>query len=167
MLIDPERDFVVVTNGRHTNDLAKRYMTPKDKLGVWAMGYVLDKYGSEPDDYHTPRIAGASNWVHPHRATFGIKNFRKAVRVWHETLLENGTVFYLPTYTGSGSNPRDVVVNKNGEIYKLHMDGTTAQELAEELFHMMPKDLVVCTAAVAKESWSEGRKVAVRNLHGD
>lgn len=157
--------FAVVSNGKHTDSIAKRYKGSSDDSPT-VVRHVLNRWGPELDGPNktpqTPRIAGLLE-VGLTEYTLGIVSKPGEAKVFAEQL--NKGIKGLSTYAGNPNNPREMVINHNPSLIALPAEGKTPQQLADDIFDWVPRDFVVCTAAGV---WNPERKkweLAVRNLY--
>lgn len=121
----------------------------------------------ERDKYKTPRIAGVLGNCH---AYLGIITEDGYFDGFMDDLSENtGKMFFVSTYMGEKDSNEVVVPKGKVEIPmgSIDLHGEKAQELADNLYDWMDKDLVVCTAVALFSGDYESLDLAVRNLYGD
>ncbi len=157
--------YIVVSNGSQTDGIASRCSKLMTRPGLRSnIQKSLDCMRAEPDACHTPRIAAIYTPNQHFSGFFGIRNYRRAAEAWELDLTE-GMAFLLPTYKGDPNDPRAVIVSHADGNPAVDFNGKTAQQLADQLYDWVDRNLVVCTAAYAQEEWGKPWKFAVRNLH--
>ncbi len=162
MRSDSKNGLLVVSNGRQTDPIYD-WLIPDDPddfhLAIDAG--LVDCGGAEPDDYRTPRIAGviSSNG----KAALGIVTENGMIS---EKVNLTQKTKYVSTYKGDPDNQEKIVISDlilpTGEI---NLAGKSAQDLADNLYDWMDRDLVVCTAAALWNPTISEWELAVRNLH--
>lgn len=155
--------FAVVGNGRHTRSVRQQLMKGAD--AEEAIRHVLNRWGPELDGPNrtpqTPRIVGVTD-EYIEQCTLGIISAPGNPITFSEPIC-HGHFYGLSTYAGDPNDPRKMVINHSPKLLESDFDGETAQELAEQLYVRLGKDLVVCTAAAVFDGkrWEFG----VKNLH--
>lgn len=188
IMSNAEKKTAVVSNGRHTGSIFRAYMKEfggdwpaRETDAHWLVSRVLKRWGHEGkqgDRYNTPRIAGLFDRRYglvP--CVLGIVTeqvMSKDYDWWLNTtraLSESGAIRYITTYTGETEEPQAPVFQSASEITKTqHIEGKTAQELAEEMYTFMDPNVVVCAAVAlwvstpVEGSYPKGKwELAVKN----
>jgi IMP cyclohydrolase len=152
--------IIVLSNGVHTEDIVKGRYKLEGSLQKW--GPELDGPGRTPQ---TPRIAAVnaadtdSNLI-----AMGITAKPDDVSVSYP-YLERGVIFATATYAGKPDAPEEMVINYKPSLFEIKTNRTSAQDLADELFEQVDKDIVVCTAAGVWNDQDNEWNLAVKNLH--
>ena len=157
--------YVIVSNGKQT-DAISHASTCNDVRFDITQGFNRVG-GAEPDEYKTPRIVGKMclDDKKIKEAALGIVTENGVISSFID-FPRNNIAKYVSTYEGDIDDPKRIVISKlkipHGEF---DIDGNSAQELADNMYNWMDKDVVVCSAA-ALYSWDNERwELAVRNLH--
>jgi len=131
---------------------------------------ILDGAGSEPDSYHTPRIAGVI--VNPSKKD-GICGFFAGIKAYSgparaaQVNPKKGTLIGISTYKGSLDSPE--ATDPAAALPLIEFSGNSPADLAEYLFDISAasynsKDIRVCTVGgvfTAGSGWS----ISVKNVH--
>jgi IMP cyclohydrolase len=161
--------LAAVTNGIQTEAIFETYnliYNTANQPGQDFLEKILDGAGAEPDNLHTPRIAGMIT-QHNNSPVFiiGIKGFNNPAKAW-QVEPRSGTLIGISTYKGDmeqaeARDPEDTLPG-------LEFKGSKAEELAEFLFGISGavnkgNDIRVCTVSgvLSNGNW----EVAVKNLH--
>ena len=154
---DSER-AAVVTNGDHTKDVCNFDLSFEE---------ALRGRNHEPDDYSTPRIAAEIE--NNNREHTGEGYLIKAALLASEAHtfmrveeMKPGICVCVSTYQGIGDEPEKP---EKGGIWHQKFGGTTAQDLADELYNWLDSDKRVAAGAAVMNDNSREWQLAVRNLH--
>jgi len=154
-----------------------------------AVEWTLAQTGSEPDPLRTARIAVARDYVKtPDRTNIGVvihprdidgkivmddkreKYLAKDITVGYRNVpLKNGEFIIFATYgvhTPSFENPQPPEVSTLGRLARrVYLDGTNPEQLADEVFGLLPEIVRVGVAAAMRDdSQPMGFRFAKRNV---
>ncbi|MBI5061344.1 MAG: hypothetical protein HZB67_03445 [Candidatus Aenigmarchaeota archaeon] len=153
----------VVSSGQHTNEIM-RQLTDTTKKSEMVLRNVLSEFGYEPDEYHTPRIAGI---VENDGFYLGMVS-ENGVDI-AMILPKPGDIFSITTYVGSDEENEKIIIPNALTIMRLPSDFDYVNGIANQLYEWMDKDFVVCVSAATyfggSASFNNEWSVDVKNLH--
>jgi len=135
------QNYAVVSNGSHTDVIAEKLSMgypPRDAL---AMALLSMDY--EKDDYRTPRIAGIAGEKSLYLGIVSEDQLSVRRLPWKENV-----AYMVATYE----------VN---EFIEIELKGTTAEELAREIYYLKDYELPVCSASALRRE--DSYELAVYN----
>lgn len=153
---DSVSGIAAVSNGIQTEagfETYKLLFNTGSQPGKDYLEKILDGAGSEPDSYHTPRIAGVVTYLADKSSgpvlIVGIKGFNQPAKAWVVESIP-GTLMGISTYKGPFEPPE--ARNPNEALSKIEFKGNKSAELARVLFDISEanykgNDIRVCTLA--------------------
>ena len=167
---DNNSGLLAVSNGIQTEAIFETYkllFNTDSSPAKDFMEKLLEGAQAEPDNMHTPRIAGIITNTEVNQTAYilGIKrNDMPAKAFWIESSL--GTLNGISVYNGSLDNPE--AYNPLAGLAKIEFSGKTAIELAEHLFEISKaayngEDIRVCAVGGIRSEDKHTWQVAMRN----
>jgi len=152
--------LLVVSNGLHTEDI---FNSPD--RSTEALRKMLNKWGPEPDNYHTPRIAGVVDYPQYCLAIITENKNARSIRVRPKLGMAHG----ISTYSGQGIVPEPFDVNRftHHTLPNVRIEGTTPEDIAKFFANKVidPEFFVCCASALWYED-DEKWKIATLNGNG-
>ena len=167
---DNNSGLLAVSNGIQTEAIIETYKLLFNTASSPAKDFMeklLEGARAEPDNMHTPRIAGiiTNNQENQPVHILGIKRNDMPAQAFRiEPSL--GTLTGIPVYNGSLDNPE--AFNPLNGLAKIEFQGKTAIELAEHLFEISKaayngEDIRVCAVGGIRSEDKHTWQVAMRN----
>jgi IMP cyclohydrolase len=162
-----------VSNGIQTEAIFETYkllLNTGSQPGKDFLEKILDGAGSEPDSYHTPRIAGVITYPADKNSgpilIVGIKGFKVPARAW-SVESQPGTFLGISTYKGPFEPPE--ARDPQDALSKIDFKGKIAVDLAGQLFDISEanykgNDIRVCTVAGISPD-KTGWVLSIHNVH--
>jgi len=174
VIYDGGSGIAAVSNGIQTEAIFETYRLLFNTGSQPRKDYlekILDGAGSEPDSYHTPRIAGVVTYSAENNGVpvliVGIKGYNLPAKAWVVEPLP-GTLIGVSTYKGPFEPPESR--HPNDALSKVEFKGKNSAELGGLLFDISKaeykgNDVRVCSMAgisADKKSWA----LSIHNVNG-
>jgi IMP cyclohydrolase len=164
----------VVSNGIQTEAIFETYKLlfhTASSPNADYMRKILEGAGSEPDSYHTPRIAGiisSSSDKSSQALIIGIKAYNQPASAI-QVSPKPGTMVGISTYKGSLDNPE--ASDPSSSLPELEFKGASPKDLAGYLYDISRvsykgNDIRVCSIGAIRSSISSWN-FSIINVHND